>query len=194
MNAQGQRYLDNIKVQGHGSVLEHATVSLHLYGISRSLTHELVRHRAGFAISQLSQRYVDGRVLRFVMRSEFAADPELRRLAESQFDESAELYERVAQDLLARQEGGDTLLSGEAKRDRRKKGNQAAREMLPNATETVMIWSGNMRGLRHVIEMRASEHAEVSINDLLLRIFLCLYVVDPIMFGDYQIRRLPDGR
>ena len=51
-----------------------------------------------------------------------------------------------------------------------------------------------MRGLRHVIEMRASEHAEVSINDLLLRIFLCLYVVDPIMFGDYQIRRLPDGR
>ena len=194
MNANGRRYLDNIKEQGHGSVLEHAVVSFLLYGVSRSLTHELVRHRAGFAISQLSQRYVDGRVLRFVMRPEFAADPALRRLAEDDFDRSAELYERVAQELLALQEGGDPLLSGEAKRDRRKKVNQAAREMLPNAAETVLTWSGNMRALRHVIEMRASEHAEVSINELALRIFLCLYMHDPIMFGDYEIVSLPDGR
>ena len=52
-------YLENIKKQGHGSVLEHANYSLLLEGVSRSLTHELVRHRAGFAYSQLSQRYVD---------------------------------------------------------------------------------------------------------------------------------------
>src|SRR5688500_20315639 len=51
-------YLENIKKQGHGSVLEHANYSLLLEGVSRSLTHELVRHRAGFAYSQLSQRYV----------------------------------------------------------------------------------------------------------------------------------------
>ena len=54
-----REYLDNIKKQGHGSVLEHANYSLLLEGVSRSLTHELVRHRAGFAYSQLSQRYVD---------------------------------------------------------------------------------------------------------------------------------------
>jgi len=52
-------YLENIKRQGHGSVLEHASYSLLLEGVSRSLTHELVRHRAGWAFSQLSQRYVD---------------------------------------------------------------------------------------------------------------------------------------
>ena len=52
-------YLENIKKQGHGSVLEHANYSLLLEGVSRSLTHELVRHRAGIAYSQLSQRYVD---------------------------------------------------------------------------------------------------------------------------------------
>src|SRR5688572_33343354 len=52
-------YLENIKKQGHGSVLEHVNYSLLIEGVSRSLTHELVRHRAGFAYSQLSQRYVD---------------------------------------------------------------------------------------------------------------------------------------
>ncbi len=54
-----REYLENIKKQGHGSVLEHANYSILLEGVSRSLTHELVRHRAGFAYSQLSQRYVD---------------------------------------------------------------------------------------------------------------------------------------
>ena len=58
-NRTTRDYLENIKKQGHGSVLEHANYSLLLEGISRSLTHELVRHRAGFAYSQLSQRYVD---------------------------------------------------------------------------------------------------------------------------------------
>src|SRR5688572_10027416 len=58
-NRSTREYLENIKKQGHGSVLEHATYSLLLEGVSRSLTHELVRHRAGFAYSQLSQRYVD---------------------------------------------------------------------------------------------------------------------------------------
>ena len=51
-----REYLENIKRQGHGSVLEHANYSLLLEGVSRSLTHELIRHRAGFAYSQLSQR------------------------------------------------------------------------------------------------------------------------------------------
>src|SRR5256885_4389054 len=60
-------YLDNIKKQGHGSVLEHANYTLLVEGVSRSLTHELVRHRAGFAYSQLSQRYVDESNANFVV-------------------------------------------------------------------------------------------------------------------------------
>ena len=60
-------YLENIKKQGHGSVLEHANYTVLLEGVSRSLTHELVRHRAGFAYSQLSQRYVDESDAAFVV-------------------------------------------------------------------------------------------------------------------------------
>ena len=72
-----REYLENIKKQGHGSVLEHANYSILLEGISRSLTHELVRHRAGFAYSQLSQRYVDESQAAFVVPPAVAGDPAL---------------------------------------------------------------------------------------------------------------------
>lgn len=60
-------YMKNILESKHGSVLEHASVSFIISGVSRSLTHELVRHRAGFAYSQLSQRYVDESVTSLVV-------------------------------------------------------------------------------------------------------------------------------
>src|SRR5947209_9432739 len=76
-NEQAERYFNNLKSSGHGSVFEHASFSLLLYGISRSVTHEMVRHRAGLGFSQLSQRYVSGRMLRFVERPEYQADDAL---------------------------------------------------------------------------------------------------------------------
>src|SRR5579863_10369069 len=79
-NTQATRYFDNLKSSGHGSVLEHANFTLLLYGVSRSVTHELVRHRAGFSFSQTSQRYVSGRVLRFVERPEYVHDEQLHTL------------------------------------------------------------------------------------------------------------------
>src|SRR5215216_3393023 len=72
-----REYLENIKKQGHGSVLEHANYSILLEGVSRSLTHELVRHRAGFAYSQLSQRYVDESQASFVIPPAVAGDDAL---------------------------------------------------------------------------------------------------------------------
>ena len=72
-----REYLQNILKQGHGSVLEHANYSLLLEGISRSLTHELVRHRAGFAYSQLSQRYVDESEAAFVVPPAIIGDEAL---------------------------------------------------------------------------------------------------------------------
>jgi thymidylate synthase (FAD) len=76
-NKDAQKYFDNIRTQGHGSILEHANYSFLAWGVSRSLTHELVRHRAGTAFSQVSQRFVDGKVLRFVERPEYQKHIEL---------------------------------------------------------------------------------------------------------------------
>ena len=78
-----REYLENIKKQGHGSVLEHANYSLLLEGVSRSLTHELVRHRAGFAYSQLSQRYVDESDAQFVMPPAMIGDAPLEEVIRS---------------------------------------------------------------------------------------------------------------
>src|SRR5215472_17319579 len=87
-----REYLENIKKQGHGSVLEHATYSLLLEGVSRSLTHELVRHRAGFAYSQMSQRYVDESEAAFVVPPAIVGDTALESEWQAQIEGAQRTY------------------------------------------------------------------------------------------------------
>ena len=192
-NDNAAAYFERLTSAGHGSVLEHASFNFMLYGISRSVTHELVRHRAGVGVSQISQRYVSGSVLRFVERPEYQEDEELHRLFEERADRAAAEYEAMAERLLGRQEGGASMLTADYKTDARKKVQQTARSLLPNETEAPMVFTGNVRALRHIIEMRADAHAESEIRNLALRLFLCLRTVDPILFGDYELGGLPDG-
>lgn len=192
-NRDADRYFTNLKESGHGSVLEHANFTFLFYGISRSLTHEWVRHRAGWGFSQVSQRYVSGKVLRFVERPEFQDDPELHALFVERIDRAAEEYERLAKVLMERQKAGMEMLSAEARTDLRKKVQQAARSLLPNETEAPIVVTGNARAWRHVIEMRANAHAETEIRALALRAYLCLAAVEPELFGDYRVVALPDG-
>jgi thymidylate synthase (FAD) len=192
-NENAAAYIERLTSAGHGSVLEHASFSFLLYGISRSVTHELVRHRAGAAFSQISQRYVSGSVLRFVERPEYQQDPDLHMHFEERADRAAAEYEAMAELLLERQEGGASMLTADYRTDARKKVQQTARSLLPNETEAPMVFTGNVRALRHIIEMRADAHAESEIRNLALRLFLCLRTVDPILFGDYDLGELPDG-
>src|SRR5437660_4118801 len=135
MNAQAKRYFDNLKSSGHGSVLEHANFSLLLYGISRSVTHELVRHRAGFSVSQQSQRFVSGRMLRFVERPEYRTDEQLHAQFVQRIDRAASEYNSLAIRLLEMQQSGASILSAEERTDLRKKVQQCARSVLPNETD-----------------------------------------------------------
>ncbi len=192
-NENAAAYFERLTSAGHGSVLEHASFSFLLYGISRSVTHELVRHRAGAGFSQISQRYVSGAVLRFVERPEYQDDEDLHRIFEERADRAAAEYEEMAGRLLERQEGGNSMLAADYKTDARKKVQQTARSLLPNETEAPMVFTGNVRALRHIIEMRADAHAESEIRNLAVRLFLCLVTADPILFGDYKFGELPDG-
>lgn len=192
-NEHANRYFANLKSSGHGSVLEHANFSLLLYGVSRSLTHELVRHRAGMSYSQTSQRYVSGRMLRFVERPEYQQDEALHTQFLARIELAASEYASLTQRLLELQHAGVSILSAEARTDLRKKVQQTARSVLPNETEAPIVVTGNARAWRHVIEMRADAHAEVEIRQLAVRIFLCLRLVDPILFSDYVVEQLPDG-
>lgn len=193
-NKDAVRYFLNILGQHHGSVLEHANYSFHCYGMSRSQSHEFVRHRAGFGYSQISQRYVDGKVLRFVLRPEYVGDEELEQRAFRWFDQSAEEYDWRADRLMALMAERDAAAGvTKSKTQARKDVQQAARSCLPNEAETAMVITGNARAWRHFLEMRASEHAEPEIRRLAYKLYHCLIQVEPILFGDYEIINLPDG-
>jgi len=192
-NEQAKRYFDNLKSSGHGSVFEHANFSLLLYGISRSVTHELIRHRAGFGFSQLSQRYVSGRTLRFVERPEYQEDEFLHGQFLQRIERAADEYAALTNRLLEMQRAGVSILSADAKTDLLKKVRQTARSVLPNETETVIVVTGNARAWRHFVEERASSHAEVEIRELAVRVFLCLQKTDPVLFDDYLLEQLSDG-
>jgi thymidylate synthase (FAD) len=192
-NANAARYFDNIRSSGHGSVLEHACYSFLCYGVSRSLTHELIRHRAGFGFSQISQRYVSGKVLRFVERPEYMDQPDLHAMFLGRIDRAASEYAALADRLLELQAEGDTMLTAEARTDLRKKVQQCARSLLPNETEAPLVVTANARAWRHFIEMRANPHAEIEIRNLAFRVFLCLREAEPVLFADYTVQEHPDG-
>ncbi len=193
MNADAGKYFQNIMESGHGSVLEHANFSMLWWGISRSLTHELVRHRAGFGFSQVSQRYVGGKTLRFIERPEFQTDKHLHNLFLRRVDRTYKEYEEITDYLMEKQKGGAELLSADRKTDLRKKVRQAARALLPNETEGAVMVTANVRAWRHFFNMRVSEHAEVEIRRVGFEAFRCLSVFAPLLFGDFEQVHLSDG-
>lgn len=179
-------YLKHILEVGHLSVLEHGTATFYFTGVSRSFTHELIRHRH-FSYSQLSQRYVPERDAAMVEPDVIAEDPELHK----KFVEAAEASVRAYNELLEGLEakfanvGNATL--------RRKQARQAARAVLPNATETRIVVTGNYRAWRHFIAMRATEHADVEIRALAVECLRQLQHLAPSVFDDFSINELPDG-
>ena len=191
-------YLTHIKEVGHGSVLEHAVWNFILTGVSRSLTHELVRHRAGFGYSQLSQRYVDESVAEYVEPDIIASDPELHAIWLDAVQQVHNAYVKLAERLNARlgdpKAAAAAMLPPDADRTtRRKAARQAARSVLPNATETKIFVTANARALRHFLEQRGSSYAEPEIRKLAGKMLDVLQADSPNLFGDYTKSPLPDG-
>ncbi len=180
-------YLDHIKEVGHGSVLEHAVWNLVFTGVSRSLTHELVRHRAGMGYSQLSQRYVDESTAEYVEPDCIATDPALHAVWLETVSQAHQAYMKLVAML------AETFKDEPDRTLRRKLARQAARSVLPNATETKIFVTANARALRHFIEMRASRHAEVEIRKLAVQVLRLMQSEAPHLFGDYELIPLGDG-
>lgn len=179
-------YLRHILEVGHLSVLEHGTVTFYLQGVSRSFTHELIRHRH-FSYSQLSQRYVPERDAAMVEPAVIAEDPELHATFVAAAEASVHAYNQLLQGLEKRYAAiADGTL-------RRKQARQAARSVLPNATETRIVVTGNYRAWRHFVSMRATEHADVEIREVAVACLRELQRVAPNVFADFTITTLDDG-
>ncbi len=182
-----REYLANIIESKHGSVLEHAVWNFIIAGVSRSFTHELVRHRAGFGYSQLSQRYVDESTANFVEPDVIAADEALHALWLRTVEASHRAYVELVEGLT------DKYKDVPDRTQRRKLARQAARSVLPNATETMIFVTANGRALRHFIEQRGSEWADVEIRKVALMLLAIMRREAPSMFGDYDVVTLADG-
>ncbi len=179
-------YIAHIIDVGHFAVLEHASASFYITGVSRSCAHELVRHRH-LSYSQLSQRYVPEGDARVVLPPGLEDDPELREHVLAAADASRAAY----LDLLAKLEAG--LADQPNATLRRKQARQAARAVLPNDTETRIVVTGNYRAWRHFIAVRACEHADTEIRRLAIACLRELRAVAPAVFSDFEITVLADG-
>jgi thymidylate synthase (FAD) len=180
-------YLTNILKQGHGSVFEHAVYVLLIEGISRSCSHELVRHRAGFGYSQLSQRYVDESQAAFVMPPAIQGDGRLEAEWTAQVEQAQAAYVQAV----------DRLMEKYAwvpdKVHRRKMAREAARSVLPNATEVKIVVSANIRAWRTMLELRLGEGAELEIRRMAIGALKVLREESPAFFADFEIYRTADG-
>ncbi len=140
-----QEYLENILSSKHGSVLEHAVWNLLITGVSRALTHELVRHRAGFGYSQLSQRYVDESEARYVVPPLYQENEELRLKWQQTIECARKAYVELAE---ATAQYVQQKHPEMAPRDRRKWARQAARSTSSPAIPAPGATSSSCAGAR----------------------------------------------
>lgn len=185
-------YLHHILSLKHGSVLEHAFFVFHIWRVSRGLSHELVRHRAGTSFSQLSTRYVDHLHTPAVEPLALLCPPTIwnnegarnKWLQARRLD--LETYAANLESLLPKQEGKpDTALVKNAR--------QAARSGLPTASETRLQFGANIRSLIHILDLRGSEGADFEIRALAVEILHIMQKEAPIVFDSFKTTRLEDG-
>ena len=179
-------YLANILNVRHGSVLEHAGWTLLFEGVSRALTHELIRHRH-FSYSQLSQRYVDESEVAFVLPPEIKEGTPAFDLWKASCERANDDYRQLLAMIeeQVKDESSATL--------RRKRARQTARAVLPNATETKIVVTGNCRAWRHFIELRGSPTADTEIRRLAIAVLRILQNESASLFGDYRIVQSAEG-
>jgi thymidylate synthase (FAD) len=183
--ATNATYLRHVLQVGHLAVLEHATATLFVRGVSRALTHELVRHRH-LSFSELSPRQALDAASTIEPPS-VAADPDLHARFIAVTESAVAAYHELLAGLEARAAGEtDAPL-------RRKQARQEARAVLPNAMATQIVISGNYRAWRHFVAMRASAHADLELRVLALACLAELRRVAPNAFADFVVTQLPDG-
>jgi thymidylate synthase (FAD) len=178
-------YLDNLITSGHESVLEHVNWTFLIEGVSRAFTHQLVRHRPGWAYSQLSQQYVDEADARFVEPEEIREDPELSREWHEAVAATRDAYVRLRE-----------MLSQSAQRrdkEQLRRVRSAARSVLPNATETKIVVTANARALRHFFRVRGAIEGDSEMRRVCAQLLTLVQREAPNLFSDFSIRPLGDG-
>jgi thymidylate synthase (FAD) len=177
------KYLGHIVDVGHGSVLEHAMINFIFADVSRVFTHELVRHRAGTAVSQESLRFVRLDTLSAYLPMQIQEN-----------EEGMAIFARTLEQLevLQRSLAEIFRIDEEPAFDRKKKLTSAFRRVAPIGLATTIGWSCNFRTLRHIIERRTDPAAEEEIRIVFAKVYEVLNARYPNVFADYTVETV-DG-
>ena len=173
-------YLQNILASLHGSVLEHVSFSFALHNVSRVLTHELIRHRPGVAISQESLRFVRLDEIPFWFPDWAREDEELMKRATAVL-EDLEAFQLWMADHFGLDNEGVPFKE-------KKHRTSFMRRFAPEGVATGLVWTANVRTLRHTIEARTAEGAEEEIRLLFGKIGEAVRTEAPALFGDYEVQ------
>jgi len=160
-----KNFIRKIIENGHHSVLEHASATFKITGVSRSFTHQFVRHRL-CAFSQRSQRYVNEKSFSFVEPESIRIKTEAHKLFEGFMAKAKNTYRKL-------QELGIK--------------NEDARFVLPNAVHSEIVISANFRELRHIFCVRCDRHAQWEIREVALQMLCIMKKEAPSVFGDFVI-------
>jgi thymidylate synthase (FAD) len=175
------KYIKNILDLKHYSVLAHASVTLYIEGVSRALTHELIRSRfLGF--SQLSQRYCDSSEMDWVCPPLALDDTYAQGFMEKSFRRNVQEYEMLASHFMNRWENENVYDAHMLK----KRAREAARAVLPNSTETKLVCSGNLRAWRDFLWQRLDPTADLEIMRLGSVILEIMKDYAPSTFSDFE--------
>jgi thymidylate synthase (FAD) len=171
--AKMQRLISNVIESGHGSTIEHVVFTFGISGVSRTLSHQLVRHRAGVAFDQQSQRYVTFKKAATMEPQTIAeAEPEIRARYEEQIEGAMSLY-------------GDLVGAGIPGED--------ARFVFPNATRTNLVMTTNLRALIHMSGLRLCTMAQWEIRRLFQQIRHEIFSVSPFLGAFLAPKCVPLG-
>jgi thymidylate synthase (FAD) len=183
-------YIRHLIKMGHESVLEHVNWSFVITGISRALSHQIVRHRIGFAFSQLSQQYHDETDADFRMPTELEGNPRAEAAWERAITTAKESYSEILRALDESSGGGTQYLTS---RELRRAIRSAARSVLPSSTETTLFVTANARALRHFLAVRGSTPGDREMRDVAVALFRAVLREAPAVFFDFKIATLADG-
>jgi thymidylate synthase (FAD) len=184
-------YLDNILSSGHGSVLEHAVYTFAVEGVSRVFTGEMNRHRAGWAISEGSMRYIRMHDdIRWWMPTSLAITPSDDQDLATRKARSISVFDRAFRQMA---ENYAELLriwemeDGHHNFGYKKRVTSCLRRIIGMGVATGGVWTGNLRSLRHVIALRSNEPtAEEEIYHVFSKIGAYMVEHENALFGDFQ--------
>jgi thymidylate synthase (FAD) len=175
-----EEYLENILSSAHGSVLEHVSFTFVLHNVSRVFTHELARHRPGTAISQESLRFVRLDEIPFWFPEWALVDTELMERASSLLAEMEKFQLWMAEHFGLDDDG--------VKMHEKKHKTSFMRRFAPEGVATGLVWTANIRSLRHTIEARTDQGAEEEIRLVFGKIGEIMRKEAPALFGDYEVK------